>query len=86
MMLLIYAALAVSAAAWLVAAISAIQLWGLRADDYSGWDLVWNGMAWFRVDTFKPVAAPLHSRFLWAFMAFFAGLLAAAALLILSHL
>jgi hypothetical protein len=86
MMLLIYLALAVSVAAWFVAAISAIQLWGLRTDDYSGWDLAWDGMAWFRADTFKPLAAPVHTRFLWAFMAFFAGLFAAAGLLILSHL
>ena len=86
MMLLIYLALAVSVAAWLVTAASAVQLWGLRADDFSGWDLAWDGMAWFRADTFKPVAASVHARFLRAFIAFFVGLFAVAALLILSHL
>ena len=70
MMLLIYFALAASVAAWLVAAVSAIQLWSLRVDDYSGWDLAWDGMAWFRADTFKPVAASVHTRFLRAFMVF----------------
>ena len=86
MMWLIYLAVGVSVLAWVVAAASAIELWALRSDDYSGWDLAWDGMAWFRADTFKPVAAAVHKRFLRAFLAFFAGLFAAAALLILSHL
>ena len=75
MFILLWAAIAVAVVAWLVALVTCVQLFRLRLDDISGWDMAFNGMVWFRADTFKPVARPLHRRFLLAFAAFFAAVI-----------
>jgi len=75
MFILLWAAAAVAGIAWLVALVTCIQLFRMRLDDIGGWELAFNGMAWFRADTFKPIARPLHRRFLLAFAAFFAAVL-----------
>lgn len=75
MFVLLVAAAGVAVVAWLVALVTCLQLYRLRLDDISGWELAFNGMAWFRADTFKPYARPLHRRFLVAFATFFAAVI-----------
>lgn len=86
MLILIYLLFVGAVVAWLLAAVTALRLFPLRRDEFSRWDMIWNGMIWFRADTFTPVAANLHRRFLRAFFGFFACLLLGAIAIVLSQL
>jgi len=74
MMLLIYLCVAVAVAAWMVAVVACVRLFPLRQDEIGGWEMLFNGLVWFRPATFKPVAAGLHRMFRGAFATFFAAL------------
>ena len=86
MLVLIYICFVIASIAWCVAAISALRLLPLRQDEISAWEMVWNGMSWFRAGTFKPVAAGIHRVFLMSTMVFFATVVLAPVLVALSQL
>lgn len=76
--ILILALAAVAIGSWLVAAYSAIRLWRSLPRGRQRWRLVWNGMDWFKADTFPASAAADRRRLVLAFFMFFGAILGAA--------
>ena len=75
MFILIVICVLVAVVAWLFALISAMRLFSLRQDEIRASEMIFNGAAWFRASTFKPVAAPVHRQFLLASGVFFVAIL-----------
>jgi hypothetical protein len=70
--------LVIAVAGWTVAIVAALALVPKRRADISLLRLCFDGMRWFKRDTFRPEAQPLWRAFLAGWLVFFAGLVAVA--------
>jgi len=77
---LLISLLILAAASWGVFIVAGIALVGKRSPDVSLFRLWFDGMRWFRPETFRPEARGLWYVFLGGFVAFFACILAVALL------
>ena len=84
MMYALYFFVACALAAWLVALISGIRMFGMLNGRLSSGALLFRGIEWFNAANFKPEAAPTRQMFVRAFIAFFICVLAIAVVSILA--
>lgn len=72
------ALLVIAASAWCVAVFSALALVSKRRADISFMRLWFDGMRWFKRDTFRPEAAATWRLFIWGWVVFIACVIAVA--------
>ena len=75
---------AAAVAAWVTMFVTGIRLLGRRSGRLSLSALMVRGIAWFDARNFQPEAAGLHRTFMLAFGSFFAFLVAAAIVAVVS--